>query len=147
MVQMTKEKKKAKVFGLKWIFEALLDCPGYLEKRMFGALAAYAHGKMMLMIAESPGDRSYRGKSYDHDIWYGLLLPVEREKHKALRQEYESLIPHPVLPKWLYLPVTDENFETIAEQITEQIKNNDPRYGIFPKIRKNKKTRKTTKRK
>lgn len=140
------KKKASKVFHLSWLFDPLRDDPQYLEKRMFGALAAYFRGKMVLLISETEGDRSWKGQSYPFDIWFGLLLPTERENQDSIRQEYPSLVRHPVLPKWLYLPITEKNFEDIAMKIVECVLDEDPRFGIVPKI-KNKSRKKVWKKK
>ena len=42
-------------------------------------------------------------------------------------------MPHSVLPKWLYLPESVEDFETSAQEIVEAIRINDPKFGVEPK--------------
>jgi hypothetical protein len=53
------------------------------------------------------------------------------------------LISHPILPKWLYLPITTENFDNYAEDILQQIKKRSPLFGTIPKSKgkKNKPTK------
>lgn len=132
-------KKGRKEFTMTWAFEAFDRDPTFCEKRMFGCLAAYRQGRMVMVLAEDPGERSYRGKKYSFDIWNGILLPTEKEYHGSLIQEFSGLVSHPVLGKWLYLPASDENFETRAREIGSRIAQGDARFGIEPKVRISKK--------
>jgi hypothetical protein len=102
---------------------------------MFGCLAAYVQGRMVMVLAEDPGERSYRGRTFAYDIWNGIMLPTERKFHASLTQEFKSLKPHPVLAKWLYLPATDQDFETLASAYSDRIMAGDPRFGIEPQIK------------
>ena len=90
-----------KDFALSWILEPLEDLDTYLTKRMFGGLAAYLDGKMIALLAESPGDREWKGQTFDFEIWDGLLIPTSREHHESLQKEFPYLLNHPVLGKWL----------------------------------------------
>lgn len=126
----------AKVFSLTWAFEAFEDNPTFMTKRMFGGMAAYVNGKMVMVIFENPGDREHRGTMYEYDIWNGILLPLERDVHASLQSLFPALTKHPVLSKWLYLPMSDENFENIIDSISEGIAKDDPRYGIYPQPKK-----------
>lgn len=131
-----RRKKPKKEFNRVWVFDAFDRDPTFCTKRMFGGLAAYVQGRMVMVLTESPGEQSYRGREYPFDIWNGILLPTEREWHKGLIKKFKSLISHPVLGKWLYLPVTDKNFETVAGGIGKSIAQGDPRFGIEPKIKR-----------
>jgi hypothetical protein len=42
------------------------------------------------------------------------------------------LSPHPILPKWLYLPEAAASFERDAQRIVARIRQLDPRFGIVP---------------
>jgi len=128
-------KKPKRNFERAWVFEAFDRDPTFFDKRMFGGLAAYCRGRMVMVLTENPGEKKYRGKTYGFDIWDGILLPTEREYHGSLTKKYPSLISHPVLGKWLYLAASNENFETIATEIAGQIAKGDPRFGIEPKIK------------
>ena len=130
-----KRRQPKKVFTHTWIFEAFDRDPTFFEKRMFGCLAAYVQGRMVMVLAEDPGEQSYRGKKYPYDIWNGILLPTEKSNHASLIKEFGSLVSHPVLGKWLYLSASDENFETLARKLGTRIAEGDPRFGIEPKIR------------
>ena len=131
---LMKRNKPKKEFATTWIFEAFDREPTFCQKRMFGCLAAYVRGRMVMALAEDPGERSYRGKAYSYDIWNGILLPTEKECHASLMKEFESLIAHPVLGKWLYLSSHDPNFETVARELADRIADGDSRLGIEPKL-------------
>lgn len=88
-----------------------------------------------MVLAEDPGDKRYRGKNYPFEIWNGILLPTEKCFHKSLIEEFNGLIPHPVLGKWLYLGAAREDFESVARLIGGRIRQCDPRLGIDPKIK------------
>ena len=134
-----KRKKPAKEFYSSWIFEAFDRDPGFYQKRMFGCLAAYFRGRLVMALAEDPGEKSYRGKRYSRDLWDGVLLPTQKEFHGALKEQFPFLIEHPVLSKWLYLPARDENFESGAREIARLIAQGDPRLGVDPLLRKTRK--------
>ena len=128
-----------KEFTLTWALEPFDQHVSFYTKRMFGGLAVYVHGRMVIVLTESPGERDYRGKRYDMDLWDGILLPVERQVHPSLMKEFPSLLSHPVLSKWLYLPQTADDFEDAAMEIAQGIAQNDLRFGILPKVKSPKK--------
>jgi hypothetical protein len=121
----------AKEFELVWAFEPFEEDPSFVSRHMFGGKAAYVQGKIVMCLAE---DR-------DDPKWYGILFPTEKKYHESLQNEFAPLIPHPILPKWLYLPITCEDFEEIAMVLAHQIAKGDPRLGVYPKPKK-KKTKK-----
>ncbi len=127
------KKIASKTFSLQWAFEAFEDHPSFFKRRMFGGLSAYVHGRLVMVLAESPGDRGWKGKFYPFDIWNGIMFPTEKELHKSVQREFESLHPHPILSKWLYLPMSNKNFEQIAEKISFLIAKDDSRFGVYPK--------------
>lgn len=127
-------RKPKKVFHLTWAFEQFEEDEGFYTKRMFGGMAAYCHGKMVMLLAENPGDRIYREKVYDFDIWNGVLLPTEYELQDSITKEFPTLVQHPVLKKWLYIPLDTEDFEDTVNQISSYISDSDERFGIFPKL-------------
>ena len=91
-------------FSTEWAFDPFKDHPSFRSKRMFGGLAAYLMERMVMVLAESPGETSYRGKDYHFEIWNGIMFPTEQTHHASLIAEFPGLRPHPVLGKWLYLP-------------------------------------------
>ncbi len=112
-----------------WLVEPLDADPAYLLKSMFGSKAVYLEGRMVLVLADK------------QEPWRGIVVPMEREQHTALIESLPSLAPHPVLPKWLYLPETTDSFETDAQWLVQQIKKRDPRIGIVPPASKKKRAR------
>ncbi len=129
--------------NLNWIEELLPD--GYLRKPMFGGFAYYFENRLVLVMFESPGDRSYKSKKFDFDLWNGCMFPVEREFHTSILEKFGFLINHPVLPKWFYLPVDTENFEHHLESLLKEIKRRSPKFGVIPKSKKPKAKTKTEK--
>ena len=93
---------------------------------MFGCQAAYLFGRLVLVLADK------------EEPWNGLLVCTSREFHSALIGEYPSLQPHPVLPKWLYLPQSCDGFEETAPQLVLAALKNDPRIGVEPGAGKHK---------
>ncbi len=128
-------KRPKKEFFTTWAFEAFDRDPAFSTKPMFGCLAAYLRGRLVMVLTEEPGDTAYRGKDYGFDLWDGIMLPTEKSFHESLRKDFDGLRPHPVLGKWLFLPAAHPRFETQARGIGERIAQNDPRFGVEPKVR------------
>jgi hypothetical protein len=124
MASSTRKKKKLNPF--LWVVEPLMDEPSYLQKTMFGCEACYLHGRLVLLLA--PGA----------EPWNGLLIPTDYPFHESIKQDFITVMQHPVLKKWLYLPEASEDFESVASDIVETISINDQRFGVEPKERKRK---------
>ena len=123
-------KRIKKQHPLLWVVEPLMEEPSYLEKPMFGCLAIYLHGRLMLVLASG------------EEPWDGLLIPTEHEFHDAILKEYGDIVQHSVLKKWLYLSEATEDFETVASDIVEAVRMNDLRFGVEPQERISKRNRK-----
>jgi hypothetical protein len=118
---------------LYWIEELL---PQYHSRRkMFGGFAYYADEKLILFLIESLGNRTYRGQEFDFEIWNGVMFPAEKEHHPEILQKYPFLRNHPILPKWLYIPVGVEDFESEVESVMRELRRKNPLFGSFPKPR------------
>jgi hypothetical protein len=117
-------------FSLTYLLEPLENHSSFAIRPMFGGLIVWFENQQVLCIMESPGDRSYKDKTAPFDIWNGLLLPTERSHHPSLIEQFSNLVEHPILGKWLYLPLTDPDFESTAEKIVHLIKKRDARIGI-----------------
>jgi hypothetical protein len=115
-----------------WLWEPLESDPGFVLRAMFGAKAAYLEGKLALGFCA--GD----------EPWRGVLVCTDRERHAALVAEFPELAPHPVLPKWLYLPESADTFERTATLLVGLARRRDPRLGVTPKPRQQSSRRKTT---
>lgn len=120
---------------MEWIVELFREGE-LISKRMFGGTAHYYQGKMVLVFMQYEGDRTYRGKEYNFDIWNGVLFPVEREAHNTIINRYPPLFSHPVLGKWLYLPFATEDFDETIESIVREIRRGNQDWGIWPKPKK-----------
>ncbi|VVD72801.1 hypothetical protein [Pandoraea fibrosis] len=110
--------------SLLWIFEPFENAETYLPRKMFGADAAYVHGLQCLAVIDRDAP------------WDGLLVCTSREHHASLIAEMPALRPHPVLGKWLYLPQSEVEFESVARHLTARVLAGDPRIGVEPKPRK-----------
>jgi hypothetical protein len=119
---------------LQWILEPLEAEPSFFQKPMFGSQAAYLFGRMVLVL------------SAHEEPWNGLLVCTSREFHSGLIGQYPGLRPHPVLGKWLYLPITTDGFEEAAEKLALQAAKNDPRIGVEPRVGKRKRAKGRTQR-
>jgi hypothetical protein len=115
--------KKKKEYPLRWIVESIEEERTYLAKPMFGCLAIYLHGRLSLLLSSG------------EEPWNGLLIPTFHQFHDSIIKDCKDVVQHPVLKKWLYLPEKAEYFETVALDIVELIRMNDPRFGVEPKER------------
>jgi len=118
-----------RVHAHAWIWETLEEDPTFVLRTMFGIKVVYLDGKLVLGFAAS------------EDPWRGILVATEKETHGALIAEFPSLAPHAVLPKWLYLPETADDFEQVAQRLVALAANRDLRIGVVPKPRKGKRAR------
>lgn len=116
---------------LKWVEELLPSI--HIRKPMFGGFAYYINNKLILVLFENNGDRKYKNKIYDFDLWNGCMFPCEREFHNSIKNKFSFLINHPVLPKWLYLPLDTENFEEHLKKVFRDIKHEQTVFGVIPK--------------
>lgn len=129
--------------SLNWVEELLPN--DHLRKRMFGGFAYYVDEKLVLVMFESLGNKEYRGTQYDFEIWNGCMFPVEKENQALVLKKYPFFIVHPVLGKWLYVPLDSENFDEMIESIMPEIRRKNPLFGTIPKVRSTKKKSPKTK--
>jgi hypothetical protein len=109
-----------------WLWEPLEPDASFVLASMFGTKAVYLDGRLVLCFSSR------------EEPWRGVLVCTGRESHASLRARFPSLSPHPVLPKWLYLPESAGDFERVAGQLVELARERDPRIGITPSPRKRK---------
>jgi TfoX/Sxy family transcriptional regulator of competence genes len=119
--------KSKRVHPYQWLWEPLEMDPTFLVRPMFGGKSLYLDGKLMLYFTAG------------EEPWRGVLVCTERAQHAALMADFSELSPHPILPKWLYLPESAERFESVAERIVALARRRDPRLGVSPKPKKKKK--------
>lgn len=113
-----------KTFDNEWILQAFEDRPSFFTKRMFGGLAVYLFGRLMMVLVEP----SRTGRW----TWHGVLVCTDREHHASITASIPALLPHEVLKKWLYLDSRHEEFEATMERVARAIARNDPRFGVHP---------------
>jgi|GEM_PF-676305 TfoX C-terminal domain. len=109
---------------LKWI-EDLLPEGYYHRKSMFGGFSYYIGEKMVLLIFESDDKR-----------WNGCMFPVDKEYQATALASFPQLVPHTILPKWLYLSVNTENFDEVASDIMKHVLRPNGFWGTIPKEKK-----------
>jgi hypothetical protein len=105
----------------QWLWEPLEGEPSLVLAPMFGTRAAYLDGRLYLCF------------SARREPWRGLLVCTDRDRQASLRADFPSLVPHPVLPKWLYLAEADAAFERTAAALVALARRRDPRLGVAPK--------------
>lgn len=111
---------------LVWLAEPLRNEPTLELRPWFGGRTITLEGKhhLFLTVQDEP--------------WQGVLVCTSHEHHESLRAEIPSLVQHPVLGKWLYLPESAETFERDAQRLVQLARARDPRLGIEPSRRKKK---------
>ncbi len=110
----------------EWLWEPLAGDPGFVLRAMFGAKAAYLDGKLMLCFSAGA------------EPWRGVLVCTEQAHHESLRAQFPVLAPHAILPKWLYLPESADEFEATAAALVRCARTRDARLGVLPKPRRRK---------
>jgi hypothetical protein len=123
----SKSKKKPPQNPLLWVVDPIMEEPSYINRAWFGCRAIYLHGRLMLVLCSG------------EEPWNGLLIATDHEFHDSIRQEFENVVQHPVLKKWLYLPENSEDFEPVSSEIVEAVRIGDQRIGVEPKERKRRK--------
>jgi len=117
------------VHPYQWLWEALEGDPGFVLRQMFGGKAAYLDGRICLHFTAKA------------EPWRGVLVCTDRERQAALIAEFPALVPHPVLPKWLYLSEGHDQFERCAEKLVQLARRRDPRFGVLPEPKKKRASR------
>lgn len=118
-----------------WLLEPIETITGYLRRPMFGCLASYLHGRLMVVLADR------------EEPWSGILVPTSKTHHTSLMEDFPALTPHQILAKWLFLDSRAEDFEETAMALIDAIAANDPRIGVEPGQRKKRTGRKNAKKK
>ena len=97
---------------------------------MFGCLAVYVQGKIVLIL------RDKRDQTVDNGVW----LATTKEHHQSLRREFPNMRSIQVLGKkvtgWQVLPADAQDFEEAALRACELILAVDPRIGKVPEGRR-----------
>jgi hypothetical protein len=117
-----------RTFDNEWIFRTFEDHPSFFTKRMFGGLAAYLFGRMMMVLVEPTMTGRWK--------WHGVLVCTEHEHRPSIVKEFRHLAPHDILKKWLYIDSRHKHFEGTMERVAQAIARGDERFGIQPRPRK-----------
>ena len=117
-----------KTFDNEWILEAFTGRSSFFTKRMFGGLAAYLHGRLMLVIVEPTKTGRWK--------WHGVLIGTDHPHHVSIRADFPALAPHGFLRKWLYVDSTHEDFQSTMEAVARRMASNDGRFGVVPRARR-----------
>ena len=116
--------RSLKAFDHEWIFEPFTEHRTFFTQRMFGGLAAYLFGRLMLILVEPTKTGRW--------LWHGVLVGTGHEHHASLRAEFPALAPHGILRKWLYIDSSHPAFESTMEAVARCVARNDPRFGVLP---------------
>jgi hypothetical protein len=108
---------------LQWVEDSLPE--NYHRRAMFGGFAYYDGPLLKLVLFEDSSDR-----------WNGCMFPAEKEHHSKLLQKFPFLVNHSILPKWLYLSLTSENFDEHAQAVLRDLKKADSLWGTIPSRQK-----------
>ena len=114
------------VHRLAWLWEPLEADVTFELGSMFGTKVVFIGGRLVLCFATK------------EEPWRGLLVCTDRVHQESLMNDFPGISPHPVLPKWLYLPESHLRFERTAERLVEAVRQRDPRIGIVPGQKKRK---------
>ena len=117
----------------EFILDPLVEEGGY-KKKSFGGLSIYLDGRLVISLMDSD-ETVYRGVDYGIMLWKGLLVPTSKENHKKLKEKFPSLVPHPFLKKWMFLPASEE-FEELASEIIHYIALRGSLIGVEPRTPK-----------
>lgn len=107
-----------------WLWEPLEEDPTFVLRAMFGTKVAYIAGRLTLCFSDKA------------EPWRGVLVCTDRLRQESLLRDFPNLIPHPILPKWLYLSDGDKAFESTAQRLVALVRQRDPRIGVEPGTRK-----------
>jgi hypothetical protein len=119
-----KWKSRRKTFDNEWILEVFEERASYFTKRMFGGLAVYLFGRMMMVLVEPTKNGRWK--------WHGALICTEHAQQPSILEEFPQLAPHHILKKWLYIDSRHEDFEQTMEGVAKAIARDDQRFGIHP---------------
>lgn len=109
---------------LQWLADPLAGEPTFVLKSWFGGRTIMLDGNHQLFLTTQG------------EPWQGVLVCTFHEHQESLRTEFPSIVQHPVLGKWLYLPENSETFERDAKRLVQLVRARDPRIGIPPSSKK-----------
>lgn len=113
-----------RTFANEWILQAFEGQASFFTRRMFGGLAVYLFGRMMMVLVEPTRTGRW--------TWHGVLICTGHAEQPAIIAEFPELAPHDVLKKWLYIDSRHEGFEPAMERVAQAMARDDSRFGIRP---------------
>jgi hypothetical protein len=116
-----RDSRAQRIHSYAYLWEPLEKEPSFVVRPMFGTRAVYLHGRIVLCFSERPTP------------WNGVLVATEQSHQASLIQELPALVPHSVLPKWLFLSADAPGFDRTAERLIRLVSTRDPRIGVVPK--------------
>jgi hypothetical protein len=119
-----------KTFANEWILDAFQEHPSFFTKRMFGGLATYLFGRLMMLLVEPTMTGRWK--------WHGVLICTQYAQQAAILEEFPQLAPHEFMKKWLYIDSRHDDFEPTMEQVAKAIARDDQRFGVRPQPGKEK---------
>lgn len=128
MIRGVEWKSSMKIFENEWVLQLFEQEPSFFTKRMFGGLAVYLFGRMMMVLVEPTKTGRWK--------WHGVLVCTEQAQHAGIIKEFPGLAPHDVLKKWLYIDSRYEEFEPTMERMAKTIARDDQRFGVQPRSKK-----------
>jgi len=121
--------KRRKAVPHEFVLEALAALSPQ-TRSMFGCLAVYVGGRIVLILRDRPNATA------DNGVW----LATTEEHHESLRRCFPNMRSISVLGKkvtgWQVLPVDAPDFEESALAACERIVARDPRIGKVPGARR-----------
>jgi hypothetical protein len=121
--------KKRKQVPYRFVLDALEPLWPW-TRPMFGCLAIYVDGKIVLIL------RDKAASPEDNGVW----LATTEEHHESLRGEFPSMRSIRLLGKkvtgWQVLPADAPDFEEAAVRACELVLARDPRIGKVPGSRR-----------
>ena len=109
-----------------WLWEPLESEASFVLRSMFGGRAVYVEGRCQLICFAK------------QEPWRGVLVCTDHQSQASLIEEFPSLAPHPVIPKWLYLPEAADDFESAAQRLVSLVGRQDGRIGVESSPKKEK---------
>ena len=114
-------------------FPFVIDLLSPLEidiRQMFGCVALYCRGKIVLILR----------KRRDHRSMNGVWVATTKEHHASLRAEMPCLRSIPLLGKgetnWQMIPESHRDFEASVVRACELVVRADLRIGTLPRSRR-----------
>lgn len=139
-----KWKQFSKEFEMQEL-RSLLKLEHLRMKKMFGGLAIYDDPQMLFILCNDPLSNSWKGKTFSYSLWDGLLVATSREHHPALQKKMKSLLPHPILGKWLYLSRSSSSWAKDCRQLCKLALQKSELVGVVSKKKKKKKPKASSK--